>query len=333
MHIMSKLQAFISRAILLLSAENDSRLGDRTLYVGASDIAGCPRKAVLGKLQPKPRTVKELLVLMRGHYAQSLFSNLFKAGGAKFEEELELCHPDEPRVKCHIDFTFMGQNRIHIVEMKSTDGIPDDPYGSWVEQLHVQMGLAKLHYQRLGVQMDITGSILVFDLNKGDFQEFNGFVPNEDIFESLMRRAGRILFALAGEMEAECAPGFLCGDWCPYRTDCPAFAGAEGLPEDVADAAADLASLMRKKKALENEIDVLKLSLLSFTGDCNYKGVADGVSLITTLVAAGEAIDLNKLKADYPEAFAACKKTKRGYMKVEAKRLPPPVAKEEKKAT
>ena len=42
---MSKLAAFLGRAIPTQQQKLSSHLGDRTGYVGASDIAGCPRKS------------------------------------------------------------------------------------------------------------------------------------------------------------------------------------------------------------------------------------------------------------------------------------------------
>ena len=325
---MSKLSSFIARAIKMLSAESDARLGDRTKYVGASDIAGCPRKAVLNKLIPVPKTAKEQLVLMRGHIAQLLYSNIFKAGGAKFEEELELIHPEAPFIKCHIDFTFIGKNRIKIVEKKSTDGIRDEPYGSWLEQLQVQMGLARLHF---GKDVEIEGIVLVSDLNKGEYQEFGPFKPNVEVFNYLMNKAWLIHRAVAGEVEPKCEPGLLCG-FCPYRTDCTSFIGRAELPEDVADVALELADLIKQKKVIDGQIESRKNHLLEYTGEKSFRGSTVEVVLASTYMPEGETVDIPKLKEDWPDAYEACKKKKRAYMKIEARRLPTPVAEEVKKA-
>lgn len=156
---MSKLAAFLGRAIPIHQQKQSSHLGDRTVYVGASDIAGCPRKATLGKQFPSEHDIKTLLRFSRGHAAQAMYAEFFKTGGALFNEEVEVRHPQFPEIRCHIDFLFYANRqtkRLHIVEMKSTDGIPDEPYASWVDQLHVQMGLLQL---TLDPEVEIGGSI------------------------------------------------------------------------------------------------------------------------------------------------------------------------------
>lgn len=50
------MEAVLKRNIQELSKYYSVSLGDRTKYVGASDISGCPRKAYLSKKEP---TVKE----------------------------------------------------------------------------------------------------------------------------------------------------------------------------------------------------------------------------------------------------------------------------------
>jgi len=73
-------------------------------------------------------------------------------------------------------------------ETKTTDGIPDEPYGSWVEQLHTQIGLLHLAYP----EAEIRGSILARDLNKGMEREFNGYSYNEQLFEYVLGKGVHI---------------------------------------------------------------------------------------------------------------------------------------------
>ena len=42
-------------------------LGDRTEYVGASDVGQCPRKVVLPKTQPVPYDLQTLIRFERGN--------------------------------------------------------------------------------------------------------------------------------------------------------------------------------------------------------------------------------------------------------------------------
>ena len=106
---MARIDEFLKRAIPAHQKKASAHLGDRTKYAGASDIAGCSRKAVLGKLSPVEHTIKQLLVFDRGHAAQAMFRDYFLAGGANFEEEVEIAHPLYDII-CHIDFLFRGKN-------------------------------------------------------------------------------------------------------------------------------------------------------------------------------------------------------------------------------
>jgi len=222
---MSKLDTFLANAIQTHQLQLSSHLGDRSLYVGASDIAGCPRKAGLGKQQPPNHDIKTLLRFARGHVAQSMYAEFFRAGGANFEEEVEVRHPEIPEILCHIDFLFhtnSEKKRLHVVEMKSTSGIPDEPHSSWIDQLHVQMGLLKLNHKD---DVEIGGSILVVDLNAGEYREFNGYNPNELVFNHLLEKGAHIFSAMTGECEPKTETSFLCG-YCSEVTVIAASAAA-----------------------------------------------------------------------------------------------------------
>ena len=314
---MARIDEFLTRAIPTHQKKASAHLGDRTTYAGASDIAGCSRKAVLGKLSPAEHTIKQMLIFDRGHAAQAMFRDYFLAGGANFEEEVEIAHPLYDII-CHIDFLFRGKKRLHVVEMKSTDGIPDEPYGSWVDQLHVQMGLLRLQE---GSEIEIGGSILAVDLNKGVYKEFNSYVPHPAVFAPLVEKGKHILSALRGECKPKTCPSILCG-FCSYRTGCPAHVALE-IPEEVTDRVAEYERLDRQKKDLEKRLDPMKTELIEFFGG-SFQGVTeDGIAVATTQVAASEYADSKKVKKEHPFVFEACKKTKAAYTKLEVKRLPP----------
>ena len=321
---MSKLAGFLGRAIPTHQQQQSSHLGDRTGYVGASDIAGCPRKAALGKQNPTGHDIKTLLRFSRGHAAQAMYAGFFRTGGALFEEEVEVRHPDIPEIRCHIDFLFYANRqtkRLHIVEMKSTDGIPDEPYSSWVDQLHVQMGLLQL---TLDPTVEIGGSILVVDLNAGTYHEFNSYTPNRLVFAQLVEKGKHILAAARGECTPRTEPGILCG-YCPFRTGCPSHAAALDLPREILDAGRKYLELNEQKKALETRLDVLKNDILTFA-DGAFKGTSDGILINVTSVAESVMIDSGKLKRNYPDIYDQVTKPKAGFVKLEIKPFMPPVA-------
>lgn len=318
---MSKLAAFLGRAIPTHQQKQSSHLGDRTVYVGASDIAGCPRKAALGKQTPTDYDIKTLLRFSRGHAAQAMYADFFRTGGALFEEEVEVKHPQFPEIRCHIDFLFYANRqtkRLHIVEMKSTDGIPDEPYASWVDQLHVQMGLLHL---TLDPEVEIGGSILVVDLNAGTYREFNNYAPNKLVFNQLMEKGQHILAATRGECAPKTEPGFLCG-YCSFRHGCPAHAIDMELPPEIHDAGKAYLELNEQKKGIEARLEVLKNEILTFA-DGVFKGASDGILVNVTSVADSVIVDSKKLKNSYPDIYDQVTKPKSGFLKLEIKPFMP----------
>lgn len=328
---MSKLEQFLSKAIPAHAAQNSAHLGDRTKYVGASDIVGCPRKAVLSKLDPKPFTSKQLLIFSRGHAAQAMYAEIFRAGGASFDEEVEFKHPDEPAILCHVDlmfYTTRQTKRVHIVEMKSTNGIPAEPYSTWVDQLQIQMGLAK---KNLDPQTEITGSVLAVDMNAGDYKEFNGHTPNDEVFDFFMAKGNKILAALNGEIEVSPEPGPFCGK-CLYRGDCPSFErNAIELPADTERSALAYAKLKEQERQLKGAIEVLKDDIISFTGEeSSIRAKSEAVAVSVSIVPPSVTVDSKKLKAQFPDAYQACSKERAGYTKLDV--TPLTKAAEEKEA-
>ena len=185
--------------------------------------------------------------------------------------------------------------------------------------------------------VEIRGSILVRDLNKGHEHEFDGYAYNKGVFDYLVQKGIHLSLAKQGKVEPMPTPGPLCG-FCNHRQGCPGHAGAIKIPADILDIAEQVDRLSSSKKELEKEIDVLKNQLLEFTG-ARYRGEEEGISLVATTVPENEVdyIDPEKLKTDFPEAFAAIatKKKRAGYTKVEVKRIKlkaPKVAKAPKAA-
>ena len=318
---MSKLDSFLANAIQSHQKQLSSHLGDRTMYVGASDIAGCPRKAALGKQVPANHDIKTLLRFTRGHVAQSMYAEFFRTGGVNFEEEVEVRHPDCPEILCHIDFLFYANRenkRLHVVEMKSTNGIPEEPYSSWVDQLHVQMGLLKLN---LADDVEIGGSVLVVDLNAGEYREFNSYKPNALVFDHLIQKGEHILAAMRGECEPRTEANFLCG-YCQFRTGCSEhLTGSPAiLPQEILQAGKAYLELNSQKKQIESQLNILKDNLLSYTGG-SFKSITDEFSIVATTVSESLTVDGKKLKADFPDIYEQVTKPKSGFVKLEVKLL------------
>lgn len=333
-----RLEQFLAKAIGLYGKGNSAHLGDRSQYIGASDIAGCPRKAVLSRQHPVEHSVTTQLRFAWGHLSQELFARLFTTGGLRFEEEVEIKHPHNPRIRCHIDFLFKGkEGRYHVVEKKATKEIPSEPYQSWVDQLQFQMGMLKRFHPEAR-NAEIGGSVLAaMPLPKEDFRklvsgvkEFNSYTPNDIVFEHLMKKANHILAAIDGKEEARCEPSLICGV-CPHNSSCPSRSFPElEIPQDVIKVAKTYLELNEQRKRIEADLDALKEDLLKYAGK-SFSGSHDGVLIRSFTVKDGTTVDSKKLQKDFPEAFKACSKPKSGGTRLEITAVQPQQAVEEQK--
>jgi hypothetical protein len=253
--------------------------------------------------------------------AEDLVDAIFRAGGLIGQRQVELSHPEYPEILCHLDFLFQGRGgRLHVLEVKSTDGIPDEIYGSWGDQLHLQMGLVALHHPG----RPVTGSLFAIDLNKGQWAEFNTYTPNDLVFSVLVEKGRHIWNALAGLEEPRTEPGFLCGH-CPHRPGCPTHAvdGLPELPSEVAQEAAQYLELSQQIASLKVKTERLSANLKTYAGAQNLKTTtAEGLLVKVSQIPASSSIDSRKLQSDYPQVHSEVLKTRAGYARLEVEKIP-----------
>ncbi|MCF8036808.1 MAG: hypothetical protein K9K62_08040 [Desulfobacteraceae bacterium] len=272
--------------------ETSLNLGDRTAYVGASDIGQCTRKAILSKTSPRAPSLQDLIRFARGHLAEEILASALQ--DVRPERQVELsadipycwaCHwwdfytPAEPAhcpncgnpihlvpIKAHCDFVFDDDL---VLECKSSPlvGIQD----SWEMQLQTQM----LLYEHC-LQKSSQGVILVMDLAGGALQITDPYVLDPNKVGDIIRRAITIW---KGVVEASSAPdpesldlktepGPLCG-WCEYLGTCPAFKGEE-LPDDLVTFFEQYQHLCRAEKAAKAEKDTLRDQVLAMLEPGKY---------------------------------------------------------------
>ena len=236
-------------------------LGNRSNYLGASDIGHCPRKVILQKIKPKKHDLRSLLFFKRGHMAEEIVAEVFTAAGFKFDrqEEAKIDVEGVPFI-AHIDFVFTSEKAKvkSILEVKSSEAV--EPFGSWEMQLYVQMGGLQEKYP----DYTIRGAILIIDLADGTVRFFGGYSPNASMFSGLKVRAQNIWSTYQTALQEddvalETEVGLLCGH-CGYLLTCPAFRGEE-VP-DLIGFVEDLENLKGQAKDYKNQIDVRKKHLL-----------------------------------------------------------------------
>jgi len=293
----------------LTQKHTEEFLGDRSSYIGASELASCPRKVVLSKTNPTEYDLSTLLRFKRGHLAEDMIAEAFAENGKfSFEREIEV-GIDDPPLKAHLDFLFKGKT-LGVLEVKSVTSIPETPYENWELQLHAQMGLLSL----TKLDMQIKGAILAIDLLNGGIELFNGYTPNKELFQGLLQKAEHIWSCLKEGQEPDVEPSPLCA-YCDHKEGCPAFE-AEEAPEEIMPIINDFLSAKEAKKKVEQDYKEIQKQLLSLLGDepikagehviCkkyrtssryDYKGISKA------LEAAGRTLEDFKTSGSYPYIY------------------------------
>ena len=134
------------------------RLGDRSRYVGLSDIArmlDCPRAALAAKLYTTERgntaeALKRQLLLQRGHWFETGVHQALMGYGLSPLSQLEIGirHGNIP-IKAHLDFTLVTDQPhpvVRILEVKSTAKLPTTLSESYLMQIGAQTALLKAYW-------------------------------------------------------------------------------------------------------------------------------------------------------------------------------------------
>ena len=254
----------------LLKLNNSEDLGDRSTYVGSSDVAGCPRKAVLSKLESPDLELATLIRFSRGHLAEQLIVSAIEDTPYKWEYQKEVMHREKP-FKAHIDFVFNGKNVLMVLEVKTVSSIPRTPYESWIQQIHFQMGLLQEKYPKKSVR----GSLLAIDLNDGQIKLFKDFEYNSMLYEGLLQKASHIWQCVEDiEVQPQTQTSPLCA-WCQYRPECPAYEHNLEIPElPIEDELTTYLGLKATKKNSESELARLTNFLRHAIANANPDGMA-----------------------------------------------------------
>ena len=244
MNSTDKFEAFIaSNLSRVLELETKDTLGDRSDYIGASDIGGCPYKTVMSKKHPPKYSLKQQIIFQRGHLAENLVKKMLD--GLPVEDQFEvLGELDQFELKAHLDMLIKAKNRCVIVEVKTVSAPVDIPYESWVLQVQYQMGmmLEQCNYENLEAY------VLAIDLNSGWLKTFK-IEFDDSLFELCLSKAQHIIDAMRGQTEPIAIIQYYCSS-CPFKMSCPKQGEfAEDLPEDVK---ADL-EFIKKSKEMAKE--------------------------------------------------------------------------------
>lgn len=272
------LQALVRQGLQMVSKQSTAaHLGDRSTYVGMSDIGQhweCPRAALTRKVLPTVDSLERLLILQRGHWFESGVGKALASVGLHVLSQIEINwqHQGVP-IRAHLDFVLVWGapvNAIRILEVKSTDKLPDTPHDSHLLQLHGQIGLLTMAWDKsafslrtedgtlrhdkltfpqlchahLGLQLPTCVDAASLEawllcLSMKEVKTFGPYGFNQAMLDTALDHAtqlwGDLTAYRAGNVslsQVDCAQGFypLCS-YSEYNGDCPKFPQGTHLPQ------------------------------------------------------------------------------------------------------
>ncbi|MEM3264933.1 MAG: hypothetical protein QXH07_03150 [Thermoplasmata archaeon] len=287
--------------------QTEKELGNRELYIGASDIASCPRKALLEKFTQPTHDTQTLIRFLRGHIAETIVSNALSLKD-NWVSQVEVVHPDLEFVKAHIDFVMHDKafTKILIIEVKSTEILPDEPYGSWQNQVFFQIGLMKEKYPNA----DIRGTIFAVNVNSGEYKEYDSFTFNETIYKINIEKAVSLWEKLqkikenGEEEEIETEVGPLC-NYCMFKPTCRNFSSDIQLPDELKDMIIQYKELSQQEKEINRKKEEIKKFVIDYLAVDKYTAKFEGVRLDINKQLS-KRVDTAYLKENYNDIYNEC---------------------------
>jgi len=279
----------------------DSGLGDRSKYVGSSDIGQCFKKSYLSKFQKVIFSAKQLIIFMRGHNAEGIVREGLKNNpmNIKFKEQVEVKGKGNLSfIKTHIDFVVEFPQELLVIECKSiSSSLPNNqPRESWILQTILQMGLLKAQTNR-----SVRGKIVAINVNTGDREEFD-VIWNNALFNVAISRANTLWNSMQTKTEPKGEVGDLCG-FCPFKGTCETLrANGTQIPKDVQEALEQYKELQETAKKANTDAKAIKENLISFmqaTG--SKKLLGDSLTASYSERKGGEYISMQEIRSKYPQ--------------------------------
>lgn len=194
--------------------ETAASLGDRSSYIGASDIGGCLFKAYCDKTNTlsQENDFQQEIVFQRGHVAETIIRKML-GKTLPIKEQVELV---EDKVKCHIDFVMEGKSELVIIECKSVKAEISEPYLSWQLQVQLQMDLLKKTTDKA-----VTAFIIAINLNTGWLEVFL-IEPDDYLLNEAKTKAQTLREALENNVAPKATEQLYCSV-CKHKWQCPLY--------------------------------------------------------------------------------------------------------------
>lgn len=313
----NKFEAFIATNLpkVLKKASEDS-LGDRSTYVGSSDIGGCLRKAYLDKISETNYDLATLIRFQRGHISENIVAAMLD--GLNYDKQVE-CETEFEgfELKSHIDFLLKAPKELVIVEAKSVQSEVDAPYPSWVFQVQYQ-----LHLLKQSTNKPLRAFVIALNINTGWHKVFD-VSYNATLAELALSNAKKLIQALQTKIEPEPKEQLYCST-CPHKASCPLLTkGVQTLSDDALILGRKLTELYTKKKEVEKALEQAKVEFEDLMRSLELSRVKVDENLISlSKDSTSVSFDTKALKDSEPELYeslyAKYQKTinRKGYLSV-----------------
>jgi len=282
---------------------------DRSDYIGASEIAGCPLKIYYDKTEPTD--FKGNGKTERGHAIEVALIQLLKQGGmdiryhaGHINHQKEFKHPDYP-VAVHPDgIVYQRSKPFAVLEVKSVGSDYfrkiKEPLHSWVVQTRFNAFMANLPKALLV-------AVNASDLEDVKWWEFDAMSETEA--KEYLEKAKKIMAAIELGAEPFAEPSEERCKWCEHKTKCANvwIPDEEQKQKEVeTDEAKDALEALKEAKELKDRAKDLesfaKAKILSIAKEHEAGKIKSGHLVAILEPRKGRvSIDTKKLFAEHPE--------------------------------
>jgi len=280
-----------------LKKETEKNLGDRSKYIGASDISGCLRAAYLSKIEPVELPIEKLIIFERGHNTERIVEKML--GNMPYKKEVEFTTTDVPfPISVHLDYVVYNKEEksITIIEVKSQNNDNFNIYPSYLLQVNFQWLVADKLLKNKGWKVK-NAFVVIVNNNSGKY-EIVEIEKNEELQKIALEKAKALRSALIKGEAPEGEEQLYCSQ-CPYKGACPTF--CKGAVNDFA-----IANEVEEILKLENEIKKLqavakekKETLKRYLEEKGLNKIKAGEHIVTvTKESSYVTLDTSALKKD-----------------------------------
>lgn len=291
--------------------QTQQTLGDRSTYIGGSDLFKCPRQIMLSKKHPVVPSLKDNIIFSRGHLAEGILANAFEGMEFNYEEQYEVIGTDELEgVRAHIDFLVNFGKTSVLVEVKSVSSPLSTPREAWYYQVLLGIGLMK----RAGKNISDRAHIFCVDVNTGWYDSFEVIYTDESFQQVIQEAKKMVAYLKSPEIPTECKVTPLCA-YCKYSVDCPVISkGGVEINGEMMEDLRLLCEFSDKEREAKNGKELVSRRIMKFMDATRIKNLKIGNQFVTlTTRNSGERVDTQFLKINFPEIYKRCLKESSTY--------------------